>query len=98
MEQIVKPGFHERRKHKRKHKSEKHDNSYFTLGLDAGLCTNQSTTAGTSTRIKFFPFSRSCACAYACAATSENETDHKNIYHTWLCLANENTESRLPRA
>ena len=27
--------------------SEKHNNSYFTLGLDAELCTKQSTTAGT---------------------------------------------------
>ena len=61
-----------------------------TARLDAGI----RISASTSTRINFFPFS--CVCA----ATTENEIPlryntfkHKDIYHTWLLLANESTGS-----
>ena len=59
----LKPGFHWRRKHERKH-----NNSYFTMktALDRGESAN--------TRIKIFPFSCTCAYACICGATIENET------------------------
>ena len=52
----------------------------------------------------FFPFPCACAYAWFCAETSENEMTFRRtssrifFYHTWLCWANENTGSRLPRA
>ena len=59
----LKPGFHWRRKHERKH-----NNSYFTMktALDTGESAN--------TMIKIFLFSCTCAYACICGATIENET------------------------
>ena len=56
-------------------------------GLDSGLGTRASTF------IVAFAL-KQVKTAYRSGITQA----HRDIYHTWLCLANENTGSRLPRA